>query len=75
MVMAMQIGPNGSVGIEVFASVSVLQPRAPSAHDDDRLAPEPIAHLGERMPEMLVIKLSEAVHRMKPCRVGTKAGR
>ena len=43
-------------------AMHVLEHRAMAADDDDRLAPEPVAHLRERMPDGGVIELSEPVH-------------
>jgi hypothetical protein len=39
----------------------VFQERAFAAHDDERFALEPIAHLREGMPEVLLIEFSEPV--------------
>ena len=62
MPVAVQVGPNGGIGIEKLAAFHVAQHRARAAGDDHRFAPEPVAHLRERMPDKLLIELSECVH-------------
>ena len=64
MIVAMQIGPNGGIGVQIFAPVTSRKHRAFAFDDDNRLALQPIAHLRKRMPDELVIKLGEFVHRV-----------
>src|SRR5581483_11611394 len=62
MRVAVKVGPDRGVRVEILASVHVAQHRAASGDDHDRLALEPVAHLGERMPDVLVIEAGEGVH-------------
>ena len=62
MVVAVKIGPDGRIGVEIFAAVYVAQHRALAGNDDQRLAPQPVAHLRERMPDVPVIKFGKTVH-------------
>ena len=63
MLMAVQVGPDGRIGVEIFAATHIAQHRAFAFDNHNRLAPQPVAHLRERMPDETVIKLSEPVHR------------
>ena len=40
----------------------IAQPSAFAFHDNDRLALEPIAHLRERMPEVMMVEFGQRVH-------------
>ena len=51
MIVAVQIGPDGGVGVEIFPAVHIAQHRAFACNDDNRLALQPVAHLRERMPD------------------------
>src|SRR5215510_12019751 len=62
MIMAVQVGPNGRIGIEIFPAFHIAQHRPLPFHNHNRFALEPIAHLRERMPEITVIQLSEEMH-------------
>ena len=62
MVVPVQIGPDGGVGVEIFAAMHIPQHGALALHDDDRLALEPVAHLGERVPEVAVVEFGQRVH-------------
>src|SRR5205085_786249 len=66
MIVAMQVGPDGGIGIEILSSIGGLQERPFSPDDDDRLAAQPVTHLRERMPNELLIKLSEILHNKIP---------
>ena len=59
MIVAVQIGPDGGIGVEIFAALNVAQHRALARHDHNRLAPQPVAHLRERMPDELLIEFCE----------------
>ncbi len=63
MLVAVKICPDRRVAVEVFAAVDVAKDGAASRGDDDGLAFEPVAHLGERVPEVLMIELGELMHR------------
>lgn len=65
MVVAMEIDPDGRIGIQVFSAMNILQQGSLPSTDHDGLAPEPIAHLCERMPNVPVIELSDAMHDVK----------
>src|SRR5512137_732101 len=59
VIVAMEIGPYGRISIEVFAPVDVFQERAAAPDEHQRLALEPVTHLGERMPDVSLIELSQ----------------
>ncbi len=63
MIVAVQICPNRRIRVEIFTSANVVQHRAFARDNDNRLAFQPVAHLGEGMPDELVIKFGERVHR------------
>ena len=61
MVVAVQIGPDGGIGIEIFAAMNIFDDCAFAADDDNWFGLEPIAHLREGMPDEAVIELGELV--------------
>src|SRR5713101_2538535 len=63
MIVAVQVGPHRRIGIQKFAAMDIPQHCPFGCGDDDGLAFEPIAHLGERMPDELVIQLAKWMHR------------
>ena len=63
MIVAVQIRPDRRIRVEIFPSANVVQHRAFARDNDNRLALQPVAHLGEGMPDELVIKFGERVHR------------
>jgi len=63
MIMSVQIGPDGGIGVEIFAALGVAKHCAPAAQDDDRIVPEPVAHLREGMPDVFLIGFRERVGR------------
>ena len=62
MVVAVQIGPDGGIAVEILATARIPEDCALSGNDDDRLAIEPVAHLSERVPEVRVVELGELMH-------------
>lgn len=60
--MAVQIGPDGGIGVQVFLAVNIAQHGAFARRNNNGLAFEPVTHLGERMPDMGVIELGKSVH-------------
>ena len=62
MIVPVQIGPDGGIAVEIFATSHITEYRSLSGNDDDRLAIEPAAHLRERVPEVRVVKLGERMH-------------
>jgi hypothetical protein len=64
MPMAVQVRPNGRVGVEVLTSADVPQDGAAARHDHDRFPSQPVAHLRERMPDMAMIEAGERMHEM-----------
>src|SRR5262249_47547735 len=62
LAMAMEVGPDRGVCIEVFPAARVAKQRPFALGDDDRPALDPIAHLRERVPDKLAIKPGK-VHR------------
>src|SRR5437867_7562403 len=62
MIVPVQIGPDGGIAVEIFATAHVPEHCALSGNDEDRLAIEPVAHLRERVPEIRVVELSGLMH-------------
>jgi hypothetical protein len=62
MIVSVQIGPDGRVGIKIFPPLRIPQPGAFAAYDYNRLALEPIAHLGEGVPDVTMIQFGERMH-------------
>ena len=56
VIVSVQIGPDRRIRIKVLAPLHVLEFGAGPTHDNDRLAFEPIAHLGEWMPDVALIQ-------------------
>ena len=71
MPVAVKVRPDRGIGIQVLAASDIPQPSALTFDDDDGLTPEPIAHLGKGMPDVLVIELGEPVHRRAQSSTGT----
>jgi hypothetical protein len=61
MAMAMDVGPDGRVGIEVPSAVTVFQPcsLAGDQHQWLVLGRNPISHRRERMPDVGLVELDE----------------
>src|SRR5690349_9306680 len=62
MVMAVEIGPNRGVGIEIFAAVDIAHNGATSLRNDDGLLLEPVTHLGKRVPDVLMVEFCQRMH-------------
>jgi hypothetical protein len=62
VIVAVQIRPNRRIRVEIFTSANVVQHRAFAGDNDNRLVLQPVAHLGEGMPDELVIEFGELVH-------------
>ena len=62
MLMPVQVGPDGRIGVEIFAAFRVAQHRAVAVRDDNRLARQPVLHLREGMPDVAVIKFGQLMH-------------
>ena len=62
MIMAMEIGPDRGVRIQIAAAFHIAQDGSVSGNDYDRFALQPIAHLREGMPQEPVIQLRQPVH-------------
>ena len=62
VMMPVQIGPDGGVRIQIFASTDIYQDSALAANEHDGLAFQPVPHLGEGMPEIFVVQFSEKMH-------------
>ena len=72
MIVAVQIRPDGRIRVEIFAPLNVAQTRALARDNDHRFALQPVTHLGEGMPDELVIKFGELVHlRLIDCNAAT----
>ena len=79
MVVPVQIRPDGGIGIEILTAVRIPQHCAAPLHDEDRLALQPIPHLGEWVPDVSVIEFGQLVHALGvaecPIRRSTQAFR
>ena len=62
VLMAVEIGPDAGVRVEIFAAVCIAEHGALAGRDEDRLALEPVAHLREGMPDVGVVEFRERVH-------------
>src|ERR1043165_662042 len=62
IIMTMQVRPNRRVFIQVAIASDIGQHSPFTFGDDDRFAPEPIAHLSKGMPDMPMIELSRSFH-------------
>ena len=62
MIVAVKIGPDGGVGVEILAAMDVLQHGSPALRDNDWLYLQPVLHLGEGMPDKLMVEFREAMH-------------
>ena len=63
MRVPVQVCPDRRVRIEIFLPAHIAQDSAAPFRDDDRLPPEPIAHLREWMPQMCLIQFGQLMHR------------
>ena len=62
MIVAVQIGPDGGIRVEILTPARISQNRSAPGHDYNRLAREPIFHLGERVPNELMIEPGQFMH-------------
>src|SRR6266566_1579952 len=62
MIVPVQIGPDGGIAVEIFATSHITEYCALSGNNDDRLAIEPFAHLRERVPKVRAVELGERMH-------------
>src|SRR5439155_22293107 len=62
MIVPVQIGPDGGIAVEIFATSHITEYCALSGNNDDRIAIEPFAHLRERMPYVRPVELSQLMH-------------
>src|SRR5580765_1349146 len=62
MVMAVKTGPNGGIGIQVFPPAHIPQHSPVTCGYHNRLALEPVPHLGEWVPEITMIQFSQRMH-------------
>src|SRR5438105_15523726 len=60
--VAVEVRPNRGIRVKIFVAVDIAQHRALARRNHDRLASEPILHLGEWMPDVAMIQFSELVH-------------
>jgi hypothetical protein len=56
MIVAVQIGPNGGIRVQVSSAMDILQDRSSTTRQDYWLLPEPILHLRKRVPDVFLIK-------------------
>ncbi len=62
MLVSVEVRPDRRVRIKKLTALHISEHRAFTFDDDNRLAFEPVAHLREWMPEVLVIQFGERVH-------------
>ncbi len=62
MIVSVEVGPDGRIGVEIFPTASVSKRRAFSFDNYNRLARQPVAHLRERMPDVRVIQFCQRMH-------------
>lgn len=62
VVVTVKICPDAGIGIQKPASMDVRQHRSFPVGQDDGFLPQPILHLGKRMPHVGVIQLGESMH-------------
>ena len=62
MIVAVQVGPDGRVGVEIFPAINIAEERAFAFDNHNRLARQPVAHLRERMPDVRVIQFCQRMH-------------
>ena len=57
MRVTVDVGPDGTVAVQVFATFAVDQHASAPFGDDERIVSgiTPVAHLGERVPDMLLV--------------------
>ena len=57
MAMAVEVRPDRRIAIEVLPPLCISQHGSPALNDHDRLMLQPILHLREGMPNVLMIEL------------------
>ena len=62
MIVAVQVGPDGRVGVEIFPAMNVAEHRSVAPGNHHRLTRHPVAHLRERVPDVLPIQFDKRVH-------------
>ena len=62
LLVAVQVRPNRRIGVQIFAPARIPKSGAFAARNHDWLIAEPIFHLRERMPDVLVVQLCDLLH-------------
>src|SRR5688572_24000118 len=62
LIVPVQVGPDRRVRVQILAPPHILEHRSPALHNHDRFTLQPIAHLRERMPDVLMIELRKGMH-------------
>jgi hypothetical protein len=55
MTMAVEVCPDGGIGVDVFVAARIAEDCALSVNYNDRLARKPVPHLRKRMPDVFLI--------------------
>ena len=61
VIVAVKVGPDRRVGVDVFPATDIPKQRPFAPLNEQRFASEPVAHLGEWMPEILLVELGQCV--------------
>jgi hypothetical protein len=59
MAVPVKVGPDGAVGVKVPTFTRIFQNGSLTPDEDNGLGAEPIAHLGERMPDVGVVQCGD----------------
>src|SRR6266404_6714162 len=62
MVVAVQVSPDGRVGVQIFPAARIPQHGSMAFNDYDWLPLEPFPHLCERVPDVAAVEFGQAVH-------------
>ena len=62
VIVAVKIRPDGRICIQILAAFDIPQHGAAAGGQHDGFPFQPVPHLGERVPNVAVIELSEGVH-------------
>jgi hypothetical protein len=63
--VSMQVCPDGRISVKVFSPLGVFHHRAAPPHNHPRLFPQPVAHLREGVPYILLIQLPELIRHVQ----------
>src|SRR5438045_5711753 len=67
MAVAVQVGPDRGIRVEILATIDIAQDGACAGCDNDRLLFKPIRHLRKRVPDVAMIELGQRIHLEAAC--------